>query len=106
MTLTIVTNIMRDTSKTISKLATIIHDITIIKLQDNKLHTLITRQFTHDHQIQDLTTRLHTLREEEYTHISREVHDGLGQLLTCLKMDIRWITRRIANGAPTQDLST
>jgi signal transduction histidine kinase len=35
------------------------------------------------------------IREEERTHIAREIHDELGQQLTGLKMDISWITRRL-----------
>ena len=38
--------------------------------------------------MRSLTTHLQTAREEERTHIAREVHDDLGQLLTALKMDL------------------
>ncbi len=38
-----------------------------------------------------LTGRLENSREEERTRIAREIHDGLGQLLTGLKMDLRWV---------------
>lgn len=38
-----------------------------------------------------LTGRLEKSREEERTRIAREIHDGLGQLLTGLKMDLRWV---------------
>jgi signal transduction histidine kinase len=34
-------------------------------------------------------------REEERARIAREIHDGLGQALTALKMDIAWINRHI-----------
>ena len=34
---------------------------------------------------------METVREEERTHIAREVHDELGQALTALKMDTRWL---------------
>jgi len=44
----------------------------------------------------DLSARLQHLREEERTRISREIHDELGQLLTGLKMDLRWIEDRLA----------
>jgi PAS domain S-box-containing protein len=46
-------------------------------------------------QLRALSARLESLREEERTRISREVHDELGQLLTALKMDLRWIEKRI-----------
>ena len=44
-----------------------------------------------------LTGRLQKLREEERTRISREIHDELGQMLTGLKMDLRWIEKRLEN---------
>ena len=46
-------------------------------------------------QLRALSARLETLREEERTRISREIHDELGQRLTALKMDLRWIEHRL-----------
>jgi signal transduction histidine kinase len=43
----------------------------------------------------NLSTRVETLREEDRTRISRELHDQLGQALTGLKMDLRWIENRL-----------
>jgi PAS domain S-box-containing protein len=40
-----------------------------------------------------LTARLERSREEERTRVAREIHDELGQLLTGLKMDLRWVER-------------
>ena len=40
-----------------------------------------------------LANRLQTAREEESTRIARTVHDELGQQLTALKMDLRWVER-------------
>ena len=42
-----------------------------------------------------LTVRLEQLREEERTRISRELHDELGQLLTCIKLDFVATVRRL-----------
>jgi len=106
MTLSVVTGVIRDASGTISALSAIMRDITAVKRRDGELQALIAEQVARDRQMRDLTARLRTLREEECTRISREVHDGLGQLLTCLKMDIRWMTRRLAGGASAEDLST
>lgn len=39
-------------------------------------------------QLRALAARLQTIREEERTHIARELHDELGQALTALKMDL------------------
>ncbi len=47
-------------------------------------------------QLRALLARLQSLREEERTRISREIHDELGQLLTAIKMDLRWIEKRLA----------
>jgi PAS domain S-box-containing protein len=44
-----------------------------------------------------LACRLETVREEERTYISREIHDELGQALTGLKLDIAWMKRRLPN---------
>jgi PAS domain S-box-containing protein len=46
-------------------------------------------------QLRALTARLETLQEEERIRISREIHDELGQMLTALKMDLRWIEHRL-----------
>jgi two-component system sensor histidine kinase UhpB len=46
-------------------------------------------------QLRALSARVESLREEERTRISREIHDELGQMLTGLKMDLRWIEKRI-----------
>lgn len=48
-------------------------------------------------QLRAYSAQLRSLREEERTRISRELHDELGQLLTGLKMDLRWIEKRIAD---------
>jgi signal transduction histidine kinase len=41
-----------------------------------------------------LASHMITVREEERTHIAREIHDELGQVLTALKMDIAWLAKR------------
>lgn len=43
-------------------------------------------------QLRALAARLQTIREEERTHIARELHDELGQSLTALKMDLAVLT--------------
>jgi signal transduction histidine kinase len=51
-------------------------------------------------QLQLLSSYLQTIREEERSHISREIHDELGQLLTGLKMDLAWLNKRILEKDP------
>jgi signal transduction histidine kinase len=48
-----------------------------------------------------LATHLQSVREEEWTRISREFHDQLGQALTGLKMDANWIASRLPGDAQT-----
>jgi len=42
-----------------------------------------------------LAARLQSVREEEQIRIAREIHDGLGQALTGLKMDLTWLTGKL-----------
>jgi PAS domain S-box-containing protein len=49
-------------------------------------------------QMRALSDRLLTLREEERAHISRTIHDEIGQLLSGLKMDLAWLQRRLESG--------
>lgn len=48
-----------------------------------------------------LSARLQSVREEERTRIAREIHDVLGQLLTALKLDVRWLEKRAAGLSDT-----
>ncbi|HMI79135.1 MAG TPA: PAS domain S-box protein, partial [Ferruginibacter sp.] len=45
--------------------------------------------------IRQLASNLQSIREDERTNISREIHDELGQQLTGLKMDLHWLSRKI-----------
>jgi signal transduction histidine kinase len=47
-----------------------------------------------DDRLRALTGRIEAVREEERTHMAREIHDMLGQSLTVLKMDVAWLNRR------------
>jgi signal transduction histidine kinase len=47
----------------------------------------------------NLSSRIQTLREEERTSISREVHDELGQLLTGLKLKVRMVENHLDQSA-------
>ena len=63
------------------------------------IHTIILRDVSGRHRVQEKLSRSHaqlrqlsaalqTIREEERTHIARELHDDLGQLLATLRMDL------------------
>ncbi|MFO1475090.1 MAG: PAS domain S-box protein [Verrucomicrobiota bacterium] len=64
-------------------------DITERKLQQQQLAT------SREH-LRALAVRLNTVREEERTRIARTIHDDLGHALTDLKLDLAWLSRRLA----------
>jgi two-component system sensor histidine kinase UhpB len=59
-----------------------------------ELHLLVKAGVSAD-TLRALTERLEQLREDERTRISRELHDELGQLLTCIKLDFVATARRL-----------
>ncbi|WP_313703574.1 PAS domain-containing sensor histidine kinase [Massilia sp.] len=58
---------------------------------------------SHD-QLRQLSAALQTIREEERTHISRELHDDLGQLLASLRMDLTLLRETCAGSDDSQRL--
>ncbi len=48
-----------------------------------------------EERLRALASHIITVREQERAHIAREIHDELGQVLTGLKMDIVWLSKRI-----------
>ena len=63
------------------------YDITERKEAEDKLHRS-------EEQLRALTARLQTAIESERLRIAQELHDQLGQALTCIKMDLDWILRK------------
>lgn len=60
-----------------------------IILRDVSERQRVQRKLTRSHdQLRQLSSALQTIREEERTHIARELHDDLGQLLASLRMDL------------------
>ncbi len=55
----------------------------------------ITEMKTSGERFRSLSSHIQTLREEERTSISREIHDELGQLLTGIKMKLRLAESRL-----------
>ncbi len=49
-------------------------------------------------ELRRLSRALESVREEERTRISRELHDDLGQQLTGIKLDLSWLVARIKDG--------
>lgn len=61
------------------------------------------RQRESREQLRALAARLQSAREEEKARIARDLHDELGQLLTGLKMDLRWLERRVGELPPSPE---
>jgi PAS domain S-box-containing protein len=55
-------------------------------------------------QLRALAAYLQSVREEERTHVAREVHDELGQTLTALKMDLAWLDKKMAEVSDSDEL--
>jgi PAS domain S-box-containing protein len=53
---------------------------------------------SHD-QLRQLSAALQTIREEERTHIARELHDDLGQILASLRMDLSLLQKEDGTSA-------
>ena len=49
-------------------------------------------------QLRSLSASLQSVREQERTRISRELHDELGQQLTGLKLSLSWLGSRLKDG--------
>lgn len=54
-----------------------------------------------EEQLRQLATHLQTVREEERTNIAREIHDELGQMLTAVRMNLKWIEKEVPPTALT-----
>lgn len=51
-------------------------------------------------QLRELAAHLQAVWEEERAHFTREIHDGLGQTLTVLKMDVSWLSKQVRDNPP------
>lgn len=70
-----------------------IRDITERKLAEEQTKRL-------SDELRVLTNHLQKVREEERTHIAREIHDELGQQLTVMKMDASYVNKKIGEDQP------
>lgn len=63
-------------------------------LRDVSERHLVQQKLSRSHdQLRQLSSALQSIREEERTHIARELHDDLGQLLASLRMDMTLLVR-------------
>lgn len=70
----------------------IANDITERKQSEQEL--LLTQN-----QLRHLATHLQSVREEERTTIAREIHDDLGQMLTAMKFNLKWVAQALEPAA-------
>src|SRR6185436_19409608 len=90
---------------TIIKVEIIAHTITyegepvrLVLAHDITEKILTEENLKHSHEkLRQLSSHLENIREEERTHIAREIHDELGQQLTALKMDASWLNKKISS---------
>jgi len=75
----------------------LINDVTEKLKAEEELHQV-------NEQLRYFSSHLQDVREEERTHISREIHDELGQLLTGLKINVSWLSKKL-NAATENDVS-
>ncbi|WP_020653457.1 PAS domain-containing sensor histidine kinase [Massilia niastensis] len=69
-------------------------EIWTVILRDVSERHLVQQTLARSHdQLRQLSSALQTIREEERTHIARELHDDLGQLLASLRMDLTLLAR-------------
>lgn len=80
--------------------------LTAVRLHDETLVQCIVRDITDQKQaeteleisrrrMQSLANHLISVREDEKSHIARELHDELGQVLTALNMDLKWLGKKL-----------
>src|SRR6185436_5146056 len=82
---------LRDEPGRLRGFSVVVRDVTERKLGEQQLRE--SRE-----QLHALSAHLLSVREEERTSIAREIHDEFGQALTGLKMDLAWLTARLAPG--------
>ena len=69
-------------------LSILLHDITDRQQTQQKLRDTL-------EQLRALSGRLQKAREEERKRVARDLHDQIGQILTAVKMDVDWVTKRL-----------
>jgi len=94
---------IRDAAGAIRGIVMVLHDIgEAIRAK----HELLDRQqrieatagalYESEKQLRALAARLQLVSEDERTRIARQIHDELGSQLTAIRMDLGWLSKRMA----------
>jgi PAS domain S-box-containing protein len=74
-------------------------------MRDMSERRRVQEKLSHSHdQLRQLSAALQTIREEERTHIARELHDDLGQILASLRMDLTLLQQQTGAGMDAENL--
>ncbi len=84
-------SVVRDMDGNVITILSLVQDITDKKNAENEILEM-------NEQLRKLSKHLQHIREEERTHMAREIHDQLGQQLTVMKMDISWLNKKLESG--------
>ena len=83
---------LRGPNGEIRRFISIFSDITERKHNEEALQKQRRQLEESEARLRELAEFLQTIREEERTRIARELHDELGQALTALRIDLRWLS--------------
>ncbi|MDA8093449.1 MAG: PAS domain S-box protein [Betaproteobacteria bacterium] len=83
---------LRASPRSISE-GTVLWDGVLLNITDSKLSEIRLRES--ENHLQELSAYLQSVREEEKARIAHEIHDELGGVLTALKMDLYWVSKRL-----------
>lgn len=93
--LSVVTSQLHDLRGSVVGTAFTLRDVSELKRREHELHLRNAELSARNRQMRALAERLDSVREAERKRIAHAVHDELGQMLTGVKLDLRWIGRRL-----------